>query len=155
MECPLRARSGHDAGALPPTQIIEGVQGRTDFMTDFRFRIDVLKSVNHRGIFGTQFFSQFVHFLKQLIELLGISLLVGLLHLVSELGHLAIDSGLGPVAADYFEDLLRVRLGHLRRGGRLSLRIWRGGDHKNGKNYPQVSVIPPPMMMPDPKKVTK
>src|SRR4029453_10900946 len=70
MECPLRARSGHDAGALPPTQIIEGVQGRTDFMTDFRFRIDVLKSVNHRGIFGTQFFSQFVHFLKQLIELL-------------------------------------------------------------------------------------
>ena len=122
-------------------------------MTDFRFRINALKSVNHRGIFGTQFLSQFVHFLKQLIEFLGISLLVRLLHLVIELGHLAIDSNLGPVAADYFEDPLRIRLGQLRRGGRLSLRIWRGGDHKNGKNDPQVSAMPSAMMMPDPKKV--
>ena len=53
-------------GALTPTQIIEGVQGRTDLLTDFGYRIDVLESVNHRGIFGTQFFSQFVHSLKQL-----------------------------------------------------------------------------------------
>jgi hypothetical protein len=28
----------------------------------------------------------------------------------------------------------------------------RGGDHKNGKNYSQVSVMPPAMMIPDPKK---
>jgi hypothetical protein len=50
---------------------------------------------------------------------------------------------------------LRVRLGHLRRGRRLSLHTWRGADHKNGKNYPQVKVMPPSMMMPNPKKVTK
>ena len=143
-------------GALTPTQIIEGVQGRTNLLTDFGYRIDVLEFVNQRGIFGTQFLSQFVHSLKQLIEFLGISLLVGLLHLVTEPSHLAINSGLGLVAADYFKDLLGVRLGHLRRGRRLSLRPWRGGDHKNGKNYPQVSVMPPAMMMmPDPKKVTK
>ena len=101
-------------------------------------------------------FSQFVDFLKQRIEFLGISRLVSLLHLVIELGHFAIDSGLGLVAADYFEDLLRVRLGHLRRGRLLSLRTyWRGGDHQNGNNQPQVHVKPPAMRMPNPKKVTK
>jgi hypothetical protein len=68
-------------------------------------------------------------------------------HLVTELGHIAIDSRLGFVAADYFEDLLRV----------LSLRTyWRGGDHQNGNHQPQVHVMPPAMMMmPNPKKVTK
>jgi hypothetical protein len=50
---------------------------------------------------------------------------------------------------------LRVRLGHLGRGRRLSLRTWCGGDHKNRKNYPQVSVTPSAMRRPDPKKVTK
>jgi hypothetical protein len=39
--------------ALPPTQIIEGIQRGTNLLTDFVFRIDVLKSVNQRGIFGT------------------------------------------------------------------------------------------------------
>jgi hypothetical protein len=133
--------------ALPPTQIIERIQRRTNLLTDFGFRIDVLKSVNQRGIFGTQLFSQFVHSLKQLIEFLGISLLVSLHHLVTELGHIAIDSRLGFVAADYFEDLLRV----------LSLRTyWRGGDDQNGNHQPQVHVMPPAMMMmPNPKKVTK
>jgi hypothetical protein len=69
-------------------------------------------------------------------------------HLVTELGHIAIDSRLGFVAADYFEDLLRV----------LSLRTyWRGGcDDQNGNHQPQVHVMPPAMMMmPNPKKVTK
>jgi hypothetical protein len=42
----------------------------------------------------------------------------------------------------------------------LSLRTyWRGGDHQNGNNQPQVlnvySVMPPAMRMPNPKKVTK
>jgi hypothetical protein len=61
-----------------------------------------------------------------------------LLHLGTELCHLAIDSGLGLVAADYSEDLLRVRLGYLRQGRLLSLRTsWRG-DHQNGNNQPQV-----------------
>jgi len=125
--------------ALPPTQIIERIQRRTNLLTDFGFRIGVLKSVNQRGIFGTQFFSQFVYSLKQLIEFLGISRLISLLHLGTELGHFAINSGLGLVAADYFEDLLRVRLGHPRRGQLLSLRTyWRGGDHQNGNNQPQV-----------------
>ena len=142
--------------ALPPTQIIERIQGRTNRLTDFGLWVDVLKSVDQRGIFGTQLFSQFVYSLKQPIEFLGISRLVSLLHLVTELGHLAIDSGLGLVAADYFENLLRVRLGHLRRGRLLSLRTyWRGGDHQNGNNQPQVHVKPPAMRMPNPKKVTK
>ena len=108
-------------------------------MTDFGLWVDILKSVNQRGIFGTQFFSQLVHFLKQRIEFLGISRLISVLHLVTELGHFAIDSGLGLVAADYFEDLLRIRLGYLRRSRLLSLRTyWRGGDHQNGNNQPQV-----------------
>ena len=142
--------------ALPPTQIIERIQGRTNRLTDFGLWVDVLKSVDQRGIFGTQLFSQFVHFLKQRIEFLGISRLISLLHLVTELGHLAIDSGLGLVAADYFEDLLRVRLGDLRWSRLLSLRTyWRGGDHQNGNNQPQVHVKPPAMRMPNPKKVTK
>ena len=142
--------------ALPPTQIIERIQGRTNRLTDFGLWVDVLKAVDQRGIFGTQFFSQFVYSLKQPIEFLGVSRLVSLLHLVTELGHLAIDSGLGLVAADYFENLLRVRLGHLRRGRLLSLRTyWRGGDHQNGNNQPQVHVKPPAMRMPNPKKVTK
>ena len=82
-----------------------------------------------------------MHFLKQRIEVLGISRLVGLHHLATELGHFAIDSSLGLVAADYFEDLLRVRLGHLRRGRPLSLRIdWCRGDHQNGNNQPQVQL---------------
>ena len=107
---------------LPPTQIIERIQRRTNLLTDFGLWVDVLKSVNQRGVFGTQFFSQFVDYLKQRIEFLGISRLISVLHLVTELGHFAIDTGLGLVAADYFEDLLRVRLGHLRRGRPLSLR---------------------------------
>jgi hypothetical protein len=38
----------------------------------------------------------------------------------------------------------------------LSLRAHRhGGDHQNGNNQPQVHVIPPAMMMPNQKKVTK
>jgi hypothetical protein len=39
----------------------------------------------------------------------------------------------------------------------LSLRTyWRGGDHyQNGNNQPQVHVMPPAMMVPNPKKVTK
>jgi hypothetical protein len=38
----------------------------------------------------------------------------------------------------------------------LSLRTyWRGGDHQNGNNQPQVHVKPPAMRMPNPKKVTK
>ena len=41
---------------ITPTQIIEGVQGRTDLLTDFGLWVDVLKSVDQRGIFGTQFF---------------------------------------------------------------------------------------------------
>ena len=142
--------------ALPRTQIIERIQGRTNLPTDFGLWVDVLKSVDQRGIFSTQLFSQFVHFLKQRIEFLGVTRLISLLHLVTELGHLAIDSGLGLVAADYFENLLRVRLGHLRRGRLLSLRTyWRGGDHQNGNNQPQVHVKPPAMRMPNPKKVTK
>jgi len=104
--------------------MVKRIQRRTNLLTDLGFRVDVLKSVNQRGIFGTQFFSQFVHFPKQRIEFLGISRLISVLHLVSELGHFAIDSGLGLVAADYFEDLLRVRLGHLRRGRPLSLRTY-------------------------------
>jgi hypothetical protein len=139
---------------LPRTQIIERIQGRTNLPTDFGLWVDVLKSVDQRGIFGTQLFSQFVHFLKQRIEFLGVSRLISLLHLVTELGHLAIDSGLSLVAADYFENLLRVRLGHLRRGRLLSLRTyWRGGDHQNGNNQPQVK--PPAMRMPNPKKSHK
>ena len=142
--------------ALPPTQIIERIQGRTNRLTDFGLWVDVLKAVDQRGIFGTQLFSQFVHFLKQRIEFLGVSRLISLLHLVTELGHLAIDSGLGLVAADYSKDLLRVRLGHRRRSRLLSLRTyWRGGDHQNGNNQPQVHVKPPAMKMPNPKKVTK
>ena len=129
--------------ALPPTQIIERIQCRTNLLTDLGLWVDVLKSVNQRGIFGTQLFSQLVDFLKQRIEFLGISRLVSLLHLVIELGHFAIDSGLGLVAADYFEDLLRVRLGHRRRSRHLSLRTyWRGGDHQNGNNQPVLSENP-------------
>ena len=120
-------------------QIIERIQRRTNLLTDLGLGIDVLKFVNQCGIFGTQFFSQFVHSLKQRIEFLGISRLVSLLHLVTELGHFAIDSGLDLVAADYFEDLLRIRLGYLRRSRLLSLRtFWRGCDHQNGNNQPQV-----------------
>ena len=108
-------------------------------MTDFGLRFNVLKFVNQRGILRTQFFSQLVHFLKQRIEFLGISSFISLLHLVTELGHFALDSGLGLVAADYFEDLLRIRLGYLRRSRLLSLRtFWRGCDHQNGNNQPQV-----------------
>ena len=60
------------------------------------------------------------------------------------------------VAADDFEDLLRVRLGHLRRSRFLSLRTFRRGcEHQNGNNQPQVHVKPPAMRMPNPKKVTK
>ena len=67
------------------------------------------------------------------------SRLISLLQLVTEIGHFAIDSSLGLVAADDSEDLLRVRLGHLRRSRLLSLRTyWRGGDHQNGNNQPQV-----------------
>ena len=139
---------------LSPTQIIERIQRRTNRLTDFGLWVDVLKSVNQRGIFGTQFFSQFVYSLKQPIEFLGISRLISLLHLVTKLGHLAINSGLGLVAADYSKDLLRVRLGH-QWGRRLSLHAWRGGDHQNGNNQPQVHVKPPAMRMPNPKKVTK
>ena len=93
--------------ALSPTQIIERIQCRTNLLTDLGLWVDVLKSVNQRGIFGTQLFSQLVDFLKQRIEFLGISRLVSLLHLVTELGCLAIDSSLGFVAADYFEPFAR------------------------------------------------
>jgi hypothetical protein len=146
--------------ASPSAQIIERIQRRTNLLTDFGFRIDVLKSVNQRGIFGTQFFSQFVHSLKQRIEFISISHLVGLLHLVTELGHLAIDSSLDLVAADDFEDLLRVRLGHPRWRRILSLRpYWRGGDHQDGNNQPQVHEYllgyAAAMMTANPKKVTK
>jgi hypothetical protein len=155
---PLRQNSkikNPDRG-LPSAQIIERIQRRANLLTDFRFRIDILKSVNQRGIFGTQFFSQFVHSLKQRIELLGISHLVGLLHLVTELGHLAIDSSLDLVAADDCEDLLRVRLGHPRWRRILSLRVcWRGGDQQDGNNQPQVPGMPPATWMFKPKKVTK
>jgi hypothetical protein len=68
---------------------------------------------------------------------------------------LAVHSGLGFVAADDFENLLRVRPGHIRWGRRLSLHTGSGADHKNCNNDPQVSVLPPPIVMPDPKKVTK
>jgi hypothetical protein len=38
----------------------------------------------------------------------------------------------------------------------LSLRIfWRGCDHQNGNNQPQVHVMGPAMTMRNPKKVTK
>jgi hypothetical protein len=141
--------------ALPPTQIVECIQGRTNLLTDFGLWIDVLKSVNQRSIFGTQFFSQFVHSLKQRIELLGVPRLVSLLDLMTEPGHLAINSDLRFVSADDFENLLRVSLGHIRWGRGLSLHRWRGEDHKSCNNDPQVSVMPLPTVIPDPKKVTK
>jgi len=144
-----------DDALPPPTQIVECIQGRTNLLTDFGLWIDVLKSVNQRGIFGTQFFSQFVHSLKQRIELLGIPRLVSLLDLMTEPGHLAINSDLRFVSADDFENLLRVSLGHIRRGRGLSLHRWRGEDHKSCNNDPQVSVMPLPTVIPDPKKVTK
>jgi hypothetical protein len=71
---------------------------------------------------------------------------------VTEPGHLAINSGLGFVAADDFENLLRVRRGHLRWDRRLSLHTWRSGDHKSCKDAPQVSVMPTPIVIRDPKK---
>jgi hypothetical protein len=151
----MSARGQKRTGALPPTQIIEGIQRRTNLLTDFGLWVDVLKFVDQRGIFGAQFFSQFVHSVKQRIEFLGIPGLVSLLHLLTEPGHLAINSSLGFVAADDLENLLRVRLGHLGWGRRLSLHTWRGGDHKSRKDDPQVSVMPPAMVIPDPKKVTK
>jgi hypothetical protein len=151
----MSAKGHKRTGALPPTQIIEGIQGRTNLLTDFGLWVDVLKLVDQRGIFGTQFFSQFVHSVKQRIEFLGIPRFVSLLHLVTEPGHLAINSSLGFVAADDLENLLRVRLGRLGWGRRLSLHTWRGGDHKSCKDDPQVSVMPLPTAVPDPKKVTK
>src|SRR4029453_6521328 len=97
------------------------------------------------------FFSQFVHSVKQRIEFPEIPRLVSLLHLVTEPGHLAINSGLGFVAADDFENLLRVRRGHLRWRRILSLRVcWR--DHQDGNNQPQVPGMPPATWMFKPKK---
>ena len=61
-------------------------------------------------------------FKRQLVEFFRVSLFVSLLHLIAELGHIAIRLGLGLVAADNFEDLLRVRLGHFRGARLLSLR---------------------------------
>jgi hypothetical protein len=146
--------------ALPPTQIIERIHRRTNLLTNFGFWIDVLKSFNQRGIFGTQFFAQFVNSLKQLIEFLGITRLVSSLHLGTELGHLAIDSGLGLVAADYFEDLLRVRLvtfagvgfwacaytGAVAITKMVTINFRFTNIHSN---------MPPAMMMPSRRKVTK
>jgi hypothetical protein len=108
-----RRLSSNSESKSAATQIIEGIQGRTNLLTDLGLWVDVLESINQRGIFGTQFFSQFIHSLKQRIEFLGIPGFVSLLHLVTELGHLAIDSDLGLVAANYSEDPLRVPLGHL------------------------------------------
>ena len=53
LACLLWARIGNNVGgfkspesASPPTQIIEGIQRRTNLLTEFRYRIDVLEHVN-------------------------------------------------------------------------------------------------------------
>jgi hypothetical protein len=101
-----------------------------------------------------------MHFLEQRIEFLGISRLVSLHHLATELGHFAIDSGFGLIAANYSENLLRIHLGDLRRSRALSLRTFRRGcNHQNGNNQPQVHEYLLGYAAcnddPNPKKVTK
>src|SRR5215475_10962054 len=97
---------------LVRAQLVELLYHRADFSTDIGFWVHVLNSVHQRGPFGTQLFPHFVRLQRQLFDFLGVSPRVGVLHLVTELAHIAKGLRLGLVAADYFEDVLRVRLGH-------------------------------------------
>ena len=74
-----------------------------------RFRINILEPVHECDIFGTQCFFQFFHFLRQLIDRFAVFFLVGLLEFVTKFANSAIGLALSLVAADNFDDLLRVR----------------------------------------------
>src|SRR6476659_8743943 len=120
-------------------QLVERLYRRTDLLTIFGLWVHILNPVYQGGIFGAQFFYQFVLFQRQFLEFLGVSLLVGLFHFVTELGDIAKGLKLGLVAADYFKDLLRVIPGRLSRGQLLSLRTYgHGAERQNGSNRLQV-----------------
>src|SRR5262249_31497453 len=128
---------------LPRTQLVERSQCRLDLLTLLGFRINVVKPVHQCGIFGTQFWSQFSQFLRQLIDRFAVFLIVGLLDLLTEFDHIAIGLSLGFVAADDSDDLLRVTLGHRRRALLLSLSAYRhGADHQNDNHRPHANTGP-------------
>src|SRR5215472_9075290 len=92
---------------LLPTQVVEPIEYRTDLVSVLGIRINVLKVANQRDIFGTQFFHQFIYFLRQLLSFRPALLFV---NLVTQLDNFTIGLDLELVAADDFDDILCVRL---------------------------------------------
>src|SRR6266487_3487354 len=112
-------------GLLISAESVERLEYRTDLLSVLGIWVDVLKATNQREIFGTQFFLQFVYFMRQLLSFRGVFLLVDL---ITQLGNFTVCLGLELVAADDFDDILciRLQLGSVRR---LTLRIQgHGGD---------------------------
>src|SRR4029077_12026161 len=129
-------RATPGAAPLLRTLLVELLHHRPDFLTDLGFWVHVLNSVHQRGPFGTQLFSQLIRLQRQLLNFLRVSPRVGLLHLVTELAYIAKGMDLGLVAANYFDDVLHVRLSH--RSG-LSLRAYRhGGGYQSSDNQIQL-----------------
>jgi len=87
--------------------------------------VDVREGVNKGDKFGTKFPLQVIYPLRQLGGFSGVFLLFGL---INQLENFAIDLGLGLIALDYADYLLRVRL-QLGRVWLCPLRTqWPSGD---------------------------
>jgi hypothetical protein len=103
------------------TQIVERFDYRTDLLSVSRIWVDVRKAVNERHKVGTKFPLQVIDLLRQLLSVRGVSLLV---YLIIQLSNFAVRLGLKPVAADFADYFLCIRL-KLSRVRLLSLGIQR------------------------------
>ena len=59
-------------GLLVSAESVERLEYRTDLLSVLGIWVDVLKATNQREIFGTQFFLQFVYFMRQLLSFRGV-----------------------------------------------------------------------------------
>src|ERR1700687_4301816 len=66
---PIRfAMAALGTGLLISAESVERLEYRTDLLSVLGIWVDVLKATNQREIFATQFFLQFVYFIRQLLS---------------------------------------------------------------------------------------
>src|SRR4029079_11950201 len=94
-------------GPLFLTQFVERLQCENDLLAILRIRFHLLKFADQFDILWPQFSGQFVHLL---IQLIGLTVRFSLLNLITDFYKIAIGLCFGRVAADYFDDLMRLLL---------------------------------------------
>ena len=92
---------------LIPTRLVELREYGSDPLIVSGIWIDVQKAAHQRRIFGTEFLTQFISLLAELLSFYGVFLLIDL---VIEFNNFAVRLAFAFISADDFDEIFRLRL---------------------------------------------